>query len=349
MPRSTLSNAIMLAATFLAAGTFLASTIAAKPVAADGPIEYGPPIDNGVVLTKSRFTPPPYVVGANSDRLCINGHVLATEISALHVPRSDSAQPHPVETLASAASWIEDVLERGGLVIQTQQDRVQIFAPDQTALVLERLDPQASAAASAAALAQLDAIDFAPGARQQIAAAHVQSPRFRSWNKVLLAEHAQRTQPASSWWRWRLRFHAQNISYLITMLGLMLSTSALGMLLMHSPRRVDRWRQTNTSSRALRAVSIHTGFIVVLGIFDLACTIWANRAGGFAELNPMAESMIDNPAHLAMFKMASLAVSATILLSLRRYRGVQLACWWLCLICVVLTFRWATYNSLLTL
>ncbi len=56
--------------------------------------------------------------------------------------------------------------------------------------------------------------------------------------------------------------------------------------------------------------------------------------------------MIESPALLAVFKLTSLLLACWILLRLRRYHGAQVASWWMCLVCTVLTFRWVTFNSL---
>ena len=53
-----------------------------------------------------------------------------------------------------------------------------------------------------------------------------------------------------------------------------------------------------------------------------------------------------SPLLLVLLKVASLLVACSILLTLRRYRGAQLASWWLCLLGAMLMFRWLTYNSL---
>jgi hypothetical protein len=45
-------------------------------------------------------------------------------------------------------------------------------------------------------------------------------------------------------------------------------------------------------------------------------------------------------------RFPDLLTACSILLALRRYRGAQVASWWLCLLGAMLMFRWLTYNSL---
>ena len=86
--------------------------------------------------------------------------------------------------------------------------------------------------------------------------------------------------------------------------------------------------------------------VAVLSFFDLGCTLLAQGSIGFVEINPLGSELLDSPALLAGFKLTSLLVGCAILLALRRYRGAQVASWWLCLVCTILTFRWATYGTL---
>ena len=86
--------------------------------------------------------------------------------------------------------------------------------------------------------------------------------------------------------------------------------------------------------------------LVLLGVLDLAFTLAAEQGGGFLELNPLGSRLAASPVVLAAFKIASLLGACFILVMLRKYRGAQVASWWLCLVCTILTFRWLTYNSI---
>jgi hypothetical protein len=49
---------------------------------------------------------------------------------------------------------------------------------------------------------------------------------------------------------------------------------------------------------------------------------------------------------LSIFKATATLLSCSLLLFLRRHPRAQLASWWLCLVCTLLTFRWLVLNSM---
>jgi hypothetical protein len=125
-----------------------------------------------------------------------------------------------------------------------------------------------------------------------------------------------------------------------------LVVTACGTLLNYRPKSRSRWTEVDTTGEGVSIVVRTVALLVVLGIFDLGCTLVAQQAGGFTELNPLGSRLVTNPILLTAFKMTTLLGACAILVALRRYRGAQVAAWWMCLICTVLTFRWLTYNSM---
>lgn len=141
-------------------------------------------------------------------------------------------------------------------------------------------------------------------------------------------------------------WNSKPVKYVITLLAMGLVVAACGTLLNYRPIGRARWSEVDATGDGIPIVVRSVVLLVLLGIFDLACTLVAQQAGGFTELNPLGNQLIDNPALLTIFKLTSLLLACGILLALRRYRGAQLASWWMCLLCTVLTFRWLTYNSM---
>lgn len=137
-----------------------------------------------------------------------------------------------------------------------------------------------------------------------------------------------------------------NLMYGMNLAGIVLGVVALGSLLNHRPARGARWSEVGRSGDDVPLVVRNVLLVFLLGLFDLACTLIAEHSGGFWEINPLGSELVKSPLALASFKVATLVVSCSILASLRRYRGAQVASWWLCLVCTLLAFRWATYNSL---
>jgi len=140
---------------------------------------------------------------------------------------------------------------------------------------------------------------------------------------------------------------SKSVRYSITVIGIVLGVVALGSLLSSRPESRAPWREIDTSGDSIPMVVRNVGFVLVLSFFDLGCTLLARGSDGFVEINPLGSGLLEDPVMLAAFKISSLLIGCGILLSLRRYRGAQVASWWLCLVCTILTFRWATYGSLL--
>lgn len=145
---------------------------------------------------------------------------------------------------------------------------------------------------------------------------------------------------ASAFWR------SQPVKYVITLLAMGLVVAACGTLLNYRPESRGRWSEIDAAGDGIPIVVRSVVLLVLLGIFDLACTLVAQQAGGFTEMNPLASRIVANPLLLTVFKLTTLLMACSILYALRRYRGAQVASWWMCLLCTVLTFRWLTYNSM---
>jgi hypothetical protein len=125
-----------------------------------------------------------------------------------------------------------------------------------------------------------------------------------------------------------------------------LVVAAFGNLLSNHPKNGVRWRDVDSNGDDVGMVKRNVTLLILLGLFDLACTAVAEQAGGFLELNPLGSPMATQPLALAAFKISTLVLACGILLSLRKYRGAQVASWWMCLVVTVVALRWLTYNSM---
>lgn len=141
-------------------------------------------------------------------------------------------------------------------------------------------------------------------------------------------------------------FMSRPVKYAITLMAMGLVVAACGTLLNYRPQRRARWSEVDREGEGIPIVVRSVVLLVLLGLFDLGCTLIAEQAGGLTELNPLASKLVSSPVSLAGFKLATLLSACAILYALRRYRGAQVAAWWMCLLCTVLTFRWLTYNSM---
>ncbi len=131
----------------------------------------------------------------------------------------------------------------------------------------------------------------------------------------------------------------------MTVVSLALAMGALGVLIRNQPARGRSLRSQEASPGAWQTLARSVVLLVVLNLFDLACTLLALRTGGLLELNPLAPSAADGPLPMAAFKLVLVALTCGVMLTFWRYRLAQLASWWSSALYTVLTIRWATYNS----
>ena len=78
---------------------------------------------------------------------------------------------------------------------------------------------------------------------------------------------------------------------------------------------------------------------------DLVWTILAGQAGVIREVNPFAASILQSPIQLVAFKFAATGLGIGILYVWRHRRQIQNVTWWMCLVSVLLTFRWVVLDS----
>jgi len=132
----------------------------------------------------------------------------------------------------------------------------------------------------------------------------------------------------------------ENASYPLTVLGMLLGAIALGHNLQWSAAGM-------TSEQSIGFLKKALFLILAMSLLDLTWTIMSSQAGQMREVNPFASSYIDSPLKLVVFKLIATSGACGILYSLRESAKVQQATWWMCLVCVLLTFRWIMLNSFL--
>jgi hypothetical protein len=145
------------------------------------------------------------------------------------------------------------------------------------------------------------------------------------------------------------RFEA--VAYPLTLLGMLLSVVAFGHLLMSLPNNDAMRRGASDgvggiSSEVIHATMISVLLVGALSSLDLIWTLLASQAGQMRELNPIASHFINDPLSLIAFKASATILGCGLLYALRRHSRAQLASWWMCLVCTMLTFRWLVFNSM---
>lgn len=134
-------------------------------------------------------------------------------------------------------------------------------------------------------------------------------------------------------------------SYAFTVAAMLIGVISFGHLLSVPPPRRTSWNETDASPDATRPVLISLGLICVLSVIDLFWTTARSGSLHFQEMNPLGSQLLLDGVSPLAFKVTTLAVSVLLLFVLRRYRGAQLASWWMCMVCTLLTFRWIVLDS----
>jgi hypothetical protein len=137
----------------------------------------------------------------------------------------------------------------------------------------------------------------------------------------------------------------EQFAYPLTIAGMLLGVIAFGHMLKWMSKGFDQ--PDGTTSESERFVVVALCLMMGMSVIDLIWTILAGQAGAMTELNPLAAQFIDSPMQLACFKVFATAIGFGILFAWRQRRQVQQATWWMCLVCVLLTFRWVMFDSMM--
>lgn len=132
-------------------------------------------------------------------------------------------------------------------------------------------------------------------------------------------------------------------SYPLVLAGMMLGVVAFG----HSLQWISR-HESADSANDVSPITMMLVLMFAMSAVDLIWTILAIDAGVMRETNPVASIFLNSPIYLAVFKLVATGVTLTILYCWRARRQIQQATWWLCLVCVLLTFRWVVFNSMIS-
>ena len=168
---------------------------------------------------------------------------------------------------------------------------------------------------------------------------------FRRRAEDMIALYDQREAEGISAIAANRRLHL--FAYPLSVLGMVVTTLGMGHLLSHRPPVGAKSLETDASPLALRVLTYSLALVVVYAVLDLTWTILAHQAGQMLELNPLGSHLIENPLHLVAFKAGATGLAVGLLFVLRKYRRAQLAAWWVCLVCTLLTARWLTVSPLM--
>ncbi|MCA9047468.1 MAG: hypothetical protein KDA89_01990 [Planctomycetaceae bacterium] len=136
-------------------------------------------------------------------------------------------------------------------------------------------------------------------------------------------------------------------NYPLSILGMLAVVLGLGHLLSTKPIQTEADSAAASAEPFLNsAIGKSIALIAGMSGLDLIWTLLAHQANAMTEVNPIGHKLIDNPELLILFKITLTAAALSILYTSRRHRTAQLACWWTCLILVLVTARWLTVSAL---
>lgn len=141
----------------------------------------------------------------------------------------------------------------------------------------------------------------------------------------------------------------QNLSryaYSLSMAGMIVVVLAVGHLFSFNPALARILPEESKQFHLPRAVYYSVALIVAMSLLDLTWTLMASSVGLMNELNPVGSRLIGNPDALIAFKAVATLIAAAVLISLRDRRSAQIASWWLCIVCTLVSARWLIFNSM---
>lgn len=307
--------------------------------------------DYGYVFIDGQYLPPPYAVQADEHGVFINRRlVYATSVRPVRAPAASSLQ------FASANAQPPSAVQSNRHVGRRLLERLE----GDCALVVFRGEwPVLLDAEPASQL--LDLMTSVPDSRGsraeriegvlQLLPPWVNHKRWTDWLNAYYAptELQNRWQsPGLPPWPDDAPAGAKpqdptvSTPYYMSVLGIVLTVIAFGHLLASRPQPAIA-----ATPELLRGAVVSIGFVAGLSGFDLAWTIINTAKGTMQELNPIATSFVDQPAALVAYKAAATLLGCSLLFFLRHRHFGRLACWWMCLVCTIVTLRWTVFHSMI--
>jgi hypothetical protein len=144
----------------------------------------------------------------------------------------------------------------------------------------------------------------------------------------------------------RARRLMETLAYPLSVAGMVMSVLAIGHLLGGRPHAGKSAFGLDPSPEMIKALNWSLLFAAVFSSIDLILTILGANADQIRELNPIGNLWIEDPRHLAGFKVGVTFSCLALLWLLRKYKRAQIAAWWVCLVLTLVTCRWVLMTSL---
>ena len=299
-------------------------------------------IHNGFVIFEGHYIPPPYTVQSEGSRVCINGlempqmHLAQFFRRQIGMQRSNQRRPDPT------AARIERQLGQGAMLICIQGGAAGFVPAHEAISIMDALISDEPGDAKLERLLQAGPSWIASAQWAELIETF-DAPADLCERVLALRQHVPEPAEEDTGVLWNPSWFVSGM----TTAGFALAVVALGMLLSCRPPMIKGWRDKDSSLASRRQVIFLVVLIVVLNIYDLICTIFANGAGGLWEINPFAGDLVRHGPSIVAFKLTLTIGAAAVLLVARCHRLAQIGSYWFGVLYTVLILRWITFNSIL--
>lgn len=304
-------------------------------------------IDRGLVWIDDRFIPPPYRLTANQDSVMVNDVEWTPSPEELEEIQRDALEieldgGNPGSLVQHAAEQMAGWLTTDGMIIAYNGlPSLCVARGDREHHLCSALcSDQASEAQLSNVLRMTPSKEVKQRLREWIGNPELTaSLRAELESRIKQVEQADQDNRRGAAAVRRLR----QLSYPLTVAGMLLGVLGLGHMLKWSGLQAV---QSEKPHECVRAAEL--GLLLMLGMatIDLIWTVLAGQAGAMTELNPLGSRFIHSPVTLAAFKVMATGFGCGILYAWRHRQQMQQATWWMCLVCILLTFRWVVVDSL---
>ena len=280
----------------------------------------------GYVFVEGVYLSPPYVVETSGDAVLINNR-----------PVYEPGALPPAATAAVMARQLLEFLE---------QDQALVGLPGTRPIPLNH---DASGELIALLLNREAIADF--DYLFEVLPPFVDRNRWSGWIRTCVVPTDLRMRREE--WRPPVPIHRESPqettrrpiagSYLMSVAGLSLTVVAFGHLLTSRPQQ-----DGVVSPELMRGAVVSIALVLGFSGLDLTWTLVNGAAGTMRELNPIAQPLMNRPLALVACKVFATLLGCGLLFTLRNRHIGRLACWWMCLVCTIVTLRWTVFHSLIS-
>ena len=297
-------------------------------------------IRSGFIISEGCYIQPPYVVRSRQGKVFVNDIEIRDRNRPQITRRFMAMRSMDPSFSRQPVTYIEQHLRRDGMLICSPSCPTAYLTAREVIPVLDVLMGDEQPGARIQALLQAE-----PGCDALLIvlliAGTFDAPAELADRLQALKQRQSEIEQADTDYEWSWAFLSG-----ITMSGLVLSVLALATLLACRPPMMPGRRAKVLSSTACRQVIWLVVLIVILNLYDLVCTLFANGVGGLWELNPFASRLMQDASMVVVFKLALTAGAAILFLLTRHRRLTQIGSWWTGVVYTVLILRWTMFNSI---